>query len=240
MPAGVSMRHGREIVTDMRILLIDDDAKLARIIVRVLNQEHFDVDWAADGETGLDLALAGAHDALIVDRMLPKLDGLALLRELRAQGVGTPALILTALGDVPERVLGLDAGADDYLGKPFAFDELLARLRALLRRAPQPLRDEVVTVGDVQVDLRAHTVRKAGRPVPLSPREYALLETLVLNRGSVVSRDRLLERVWGYEADPQGNVVDLYVHYLRRKLDGGRPGRDRLIRTVRGAGYIVQ
>jgi DNA-binding response OmpR family regulator len=223
----------------MRVLLIEDDLRLARIIARVLEQERFVVDLAADGDTGLDLALTGAYDILIVDRMLPGKDGVAVIKALRAERVATPALMLTARSELPERVEGLDAGADDYLGKPFAFEELLARLRALARRAERPLVPKVVTIGDVTLDLSAHLVRRDGQPVELSPREYALLETLVRNRGRVLTRDQLLERVWGYDADPQGNVVDLYVHYLRRKLDSGKSDRESLIRTVRGAGYVI-
>lgn len=223
----------------MRVLLIEDDLRLARVIARVLEQERFDVDLAPDGETGLDLALTGAYDILIVDRMLPGRDGIAVIKALRAEQVSTPVLMLTARSELPERVEGLDAGADDYLGKPFAFEELLARLRALARRTERPLLPDVVTIGDVTINLSAHTVQRAGQPVELSPREYALLELLVRNRGRVLSRDQLLERVWGYEAEPQGNVVDLYVHYLRRKLDGNGSDRDSLIRTVRGAGYMI-
>ena len=224
----------------MRILVIEDDARLARIVERVLKQERFDVDLAHDGESGLDLALSGAYDALVVDRMLPGRDGLAIVRELRAARVETPALMLTARSELPERVEGLNAGADDYLGKPFAFEELLARLRALLRRADRPLRDEVVRIGDVTVNLTGHSVERAGHEIELTQREFALLETLLRHRGHVVSRDQLLERVWGYDADPRGNVVDLYVYYLRKKLDPAGGDRERVIRTVRGAGYLVR
>jgi DNA-binding response OmpR family regulator len=224
----------------MRILVIEDDARLARIVERVLKQERFDVDLAHDGETGLDLALSGTYDALIVDRMLPGRDGVAIVRELRAARVDTPALMLTARSDLPERIEGLDAGADDYLGKPFAFEELLARLRALLRRSDRPLREEVVQIDGVTVNLAAHTVERAGHAVELTQREFALLETLLRHRGRVVSRDQILERVWGYDADPRGNVVDLYVYYLRKKLDPEGRDRERVIRTVRGAGYVVR
>jgi DNA-binding response OmpR family regulator len=224
----------------MRILIIEDDTRLARIVERVLKQEHFDVDLADDGETGLDLALTGTYDALIVDRMLPGRDGLAIVRELRAARVDTPALMLTARSELPERVEGLDAGADDYLGKPFAFEELLARLRALLRRVDRPLREEVVELDGLTVNLTAHTVERRGHTIELTPREFALLETLLRHRGRVVTRDQLLERVWGYDADPRGNVVDLYIYYLRKKLDPDGRDRDRLIRTVRGAGYLVR
>jgi DNA-binding response OmpR family regulator len=223
----------------MRILVIEDDERLAQVIARVLRQERFEVDLAYDGESGLDQALSGIYDAVILDWMLPGRDGPAIVRELRAVRVGTPVVMLTAKGELPERVAGLDAGADDYLAKPFAFAELLARLRALLRRGERPLLEPATTIGAVTIDFDAHSVFLQGEPVELSPREYALLEALARNRGRVLSRDQLLERVWGYDAEPQGNVVDLYVHYLRRKLDPGGEGTEPLIRTVRGAGYLI-
>lgn len=222
----------------MRILVIEDDVRLADVIARVLRQERFEVDIAHDGETGLDSALGGIYDAIVLDWMLPRRDGPSLLRELREARVATPVLMLTARGELPERVAGLNAGADDYLAKPFAFAELIARLRALLRRGERPLVEPVVTIGDVTIDFTSHTARHGAQVVDLSPKEFALLEVLVRNRGHVLSRDQLLERVWGYDADPQGNTVDLYIHYLRRKLD--RDGdATPLIRTVRGAGYLV-
>jgi DNA-binding response OmpR family regulator len=223
----------------MRILVIEDDARLARVIARVLQQEHFDVDLAHDGETGLDQALTGAYDALIVDWMLPGRDGVAIVRELRAERVDTPALMLTARGEMPQRVEGLNAGADDYLGKPFAFEELLARLRALLRRGERPLLAPVMTIGEIAIDFASHAVSRGGQPVPLSPREFALLELLARHRGQVLSRDQILERVWGFDADPRGNVVDLYIHYLRRKLDPDGQDAQPLIQTIRGAGYLI-
>jgi DNA-binding response OmpR family regulator len=171
--------------------------------------------------------------------MLPQRDGVEIIRELRAAQVATPVLMLTARGELPQRVHGLNAGADDYLAKPFAFAELIARLRALVRRGDRPLRDPTITIGDVAIDFTSHMVLLQGQPIELSPREFALLETLVRNRGRVLSRDQLLERVWGYDADPQGNIVDLYIHYLRRKLDPKRQGVESLIRTVRGAGYLI-
>ncbi|MCC7023455.1 MAG: response regulator transcription factor [Thermomicrobiales bacterium] len=219
--------------------MIEDDARLARVIARVLQQEHFDVDLAHDGETGLDQALTGAYDALIVDWMLPGRDGVAIVRELRAEHVDTPALMLTARGEMPQRVEGLNAGADDYLGKPFAFEELLARLRALLRRGERPLLEPVMTIGEIAIDFASHAVSRGGQPVPLSPREFALLELLARHRGQVLSRDQILERVWGFDADPRGNVVDLYIHYLRRKLDPDGQDAQPLIQTIRGAGYLI-
>jgi DNA-binding response OmpR family regulator len=226
-------------LTTMRILVIEDETRLAMIISRLLKQERFEVDLAHEGERGLELALTGGYDALIVDRMLPRQDGLEVVRALREEGIETPVLMLTARSELPERVEGLNAGADDYLGKPFAFEELLARLRALLRRSERPFVAEEVTVGDTTVNLTTHAVQRAGQEVALTPKEYALLETLVRNRGRVLSRDQLLERVWGYDAEPRGNVVDLYVFYLRRKLNPEGCGREPLIRTVRGSGYVV-
>ena len=225
----------------MRVLVIEDEEKLASIIARVLTAERLDVEVAHRGDDGLELALSGTYDVLIVDRMLPGKDGVTLIRELRAAGIGTPALVLTALSELPNRVEGLDAGADDYLGKPFAFEELLARLRALARRTERPLVSTGLQVGDIAIDLDGRRVLRAGAPIELSHREFALLEVLARNRGRVMSRDELLERVWGYDADPQGNVVELYVHYLRRKLDPpGCPAAASTIRTVRGVGYQLR
>jgi DNA-binding response OmpR family regulator len=223
----------------MRILIVEDDERLARVMERVLLQERFTVDLAADGETGLESALTGIYDALIVDWMLPRRDGVQLIRELRAEHVATPVLMLTARGEIPQRVEGLNAGADDYLGNPFAFDELIARLRALARRRDKPLSEPTEMIGAVRIDFASHTVSREGLPIELSPREFAVLEVLVRHRGQVLSRDQILERVWGYDADPHGNPVDLYVHYLRRKLDPNRVDAEPVIRTVRGAGYVV-
>src|SRR3954447_7487026 len=165
----------------MRILVIEDDERLARVIARVLRQERFDVDLAPDGNAGLEQALTGAYDVLVVDWMLPGRDGLEIIRELRAEHIATPALILTARGEMPQRVEGLDAGADDFLSKPFAFEELLARLRALLRRGERPLLDPEIRIGEVTVDFAARAVARAGHPIALSPREFALLEILARN-----------------------------------------------------------
>ena len=222
----------------MRVLLIEDEARLASLLQRLLRTERIDADIAATGDEGLELALSGAYDVLIVDRMLPGVEGLEIIRQLREADLATPALVLTARADLPERVEGLNAGADDYLGKPFAFEELLARLRALMRRADRPLLPATLRSGPVELNLDQHTVTNRGEPVELTQREYLLLETLMRNRGRVLERDELLERVWGYDADPQGNVVELYIHYLRRKLDPPTAtASSSLIRTVRGVGY---
>lgn len=223
----------------MRVLIVEDEERLAELIGKVLRQEHIESEIASDGAAGLDLALTGVFDVIVLDRMLPEVDGIEVIAELRAAGAQTPILMLTALGELPERVEGLNAGADDYLGKPFAFEELIARIRTLGRRSARVIVDDIQELGPVRIDLSRHRVTRDGRPIDLSPREFAMLETMVRNRGQVLSRDQLLERVWGYDADPQGNVVDLYVHYLRRKLDPQHDDHQSLIRTVRGAGYMV-
>ncbi len=222
----------------MRVLVVEDERELAKIIGSVLVEERFDVDLAFDGVEGLDMALTGNYDVIVLDRLLPKLDGLDVCRQLRAGEVDTPVLILSALGDLPQRVEGLDIGADDYLGKPFAFEELLARIRALGRRTSQAALPVLLEVGPIRLDQQRRTVELSGSPVDLSHREFALLEYLMRNAGQVLSRDQILERVWGYEADLAGNAVDLYIHYLRRKL--GQPGKPAPIETVRGAGYVLR
>ena len=223
----------------MRVLLIEDEARLSSIIQRVLRAERLDVDVADRGDDGLEAALNGNYDVLIVDRMLPGMDGITLINRLREDGIETPALMLSALSDMPRRVEGLNAGVDDYLAKPFAFEELLARIRALARRRHRPVIDEQLEAGPILVGLANRTVTCNDEPIELTQKEFSLLETLVRNRHRVVTRDELLERVWGYDANPQGNVVELYVHYLRRKLDQEN-ARESLIRTVRGAGYQIR
>lgn len=221
----------------MRVLVVEDETRLAELIARRLRHECYDVDLAADGLEGLDRALTGSYDVIVLDRMLPELDGLDLCRRLRRSQIPTPVLMLTARRELEERVEGLNAGADDYLGKPFAFSELLARIRALTRRAERPLLAAPLSVGDLTLDAQRHRVMHGGQEVDLTPREFALLEYLMRNAGQVVSRDQILQRVWGYDSEPEGNVVDLYIHYLRRKL-GDRRGST--ISTVRGLGYTVR
>lgn len=223
----------------MRILIVEDERRLTQLMHRVLSQERFDVEVAHDGLTGLDRALAGGYDAIVVDRMLPGLDGVALIRELREARVSTPVLMLTARTELHERVEGLDAGADDYLGKPFAFEELIARLHALARRTDRPLLEAVIEVGPLRIDLAGGTVACDGEIVPLTRREFALLEALARNRGHILSRDQLLEKVWGYDADPQGNVVELNIHHIRRKIAEICPDAPTVVTTVRGAGYLM-
>jgi DNA-binding response OmpR family regulator len=221
----------------MHLLLVEDEPRMAELVRRVLVAEHHTVDVAPDAVTALGFAGSAGYDVLILDRGLPDLDGLELLRLLRARGVAAPALMLTALGSVEHRVQGLDAGADDYLAKPFAFSELLARIRALARRAT-PAGDARLSVGDLELDEERHVARVGGAAVDLSAREFALLAYLMRNTDRVVTRQQILDAVWGAEPDVYSNVVDLYVSYLRRKL--GELDRGDLIRTVRGVGYSLR
>jgi DNA-binding response OmpR family regulator len=221
----------------MHILLCEDEPKLAALIKRVLTSERHVVDHVTDGSSALALAASGEYDVAILDRMLPDIDGLAVVRGLRAKGVTTPVLMLTALGSVDHRVAGLDAGADDYLPKPFAFAELLARIRALARRDSAPATSPLAA-GDLELDETRHVARVGDQTVDLSAREFALLGYLIRHLGQVLSRRQILDAVWGAEPDVYSNVVDLYVHYLRRKLaDLG--SSDRLA-TVRGVGYVLR
>jgi two-component system, OmpR family, response regulator len=220
----------------MRILLVEDEVKMARALRRGLEQEGHAIDVSTDGNDGLSKALEYDYDAVVLDVMLPGRDGFSICRELRASGRWSPVLMLTARDAVDDRIRGLDAGADDYLVKPFAFGELLARLRALVRRGPTE-RPPVISVGDVELDPAAHTVTRSGTTVDLSAREFALLEFLMRHPGEVLSRSRILEQVWDYSYSGFSNVVDVYVAYLRRKLE--RPFRRPLIRTVRGVGYAL-
>jgi two-component system, OmpR family, response regulator len=222
----------------MRILLIEDDRDAASWLVKGLKEAGHVTDLAADGEEGLALAREGRHDVMIVDRMLPKLDGLSVIKTLRSDGVMTPALILSALGEVDEKVKGLRAGGDDYLAKPYAFAELLARIDSLARRPTAGPQHTRLAVGDLEMDLLARTVRRAGTPILLQPREFKLLEYLMRNAGQVVTRTMLLENVWDYHFDPQTNVIDVHISRLRGKID--KDFDKPLLRTVRGAGYMVR
>jgi two-component system, OmpR family, response regulator len=219
----------------MKLLVIEDDREAAAYIAKGLNESGYVVDTAAEGRDGLFMATGGGYDALIVDRMLPGMDGLSVIAALRAAEVKTPVLILSALGAVDDRVKGLRAGGDDYLVKPFAFAELLARIEALLRRGPGAGAATRLKIGDLEMDLLAREVTRQGKKIELLPREFRLLEFLMRHAGQVVTRTMLLENVWDYHFDPQTNVIDVHVSRLRQKLD---KGFDRaLLHTVRGAGY---
>jgi DNA-binding response OmpR family regulator len=221
----------------MHILVCEDEPKLAALIKRVLTSERHVVDLVTDGSSALALAAGGEYDVAIFDRMLPDIDGLAVVRGLRAKGVSTPVLMLTALGSVDHRVAGLDAGADDYLPKPFAFAELLARVRALARRDSAPGTGPIAA-GDLELDETRHVARVGEKAVDLSAREFALLGYLIRHLGQVLSRRQILDAVWGAEPDVYSNVVDLYVHYLRVKL--AQLDRADRLRTVRGVGYVLR
>jgi two-component system OmpR family response regulator len=222
----------------MRILLIEDDSSVAEFIVRGFREGGHTIDHADNGKDGLFLATTEDYDALIVDRMLPKVDGLSIIRTLRASDDHTPALILSALGQVDDRVKGLQAGADDYLTKPFAFSELEARLDALARRAQGKATTETeLSVGDLEMDLLSREVRRGGKTIALQPRDFQLLEYLMRHAGQVVTRTMLLENVWDYHFDPQTNVIDVHISRLRAKVD--KDFDSQLIHTIRGAGYKI-
>jgi len=222
----------------MKVLVVEDDRQTAAYLAKGLGESGYTVDHAGEGREGLILATSGTYDVMILDRMLPGMDGMALLRALRAAGIGTPALILSALGSVDDRVQGLRAGGDDYLVKPFAFSELLARIEALLRRGAIAATTTKLRVADLEVDLLTRAVKRGDKPIELLPREFQLLEYLMRNTGHVVTRTMLLEHVWDYHFDPQTNVIDVHISRLRQKLDKqfDRP----LLHTVRGAGYCLR
>ncbi len=222
----------------MRALLVEDDETIAEFVARGLGEAGFAVDRAADGEAGLDAALHQSYDVAVVDVMLPKRDGLAVIDELRRRGITTPVLILSARRSVDDRVRGLQAGGDDYLTKPFAFAELLARVQALVRRATRTPEPTTLTVADLVLDLLSRRVTRGGASIELRPREFALLEYLMRNAGTVVSKTMILSRVWEYSFDPQTNVVDVLVSRLREKID--RPFEKKLLHTVRGVGYVLR
>jgi len=222
----------------MHILVIEDDAGTASYLQKGLAESGHSVDHAADGKDGLFLAMEGSYDALIVDRMLPQLDGLTIIQTLRAAEIQTPVLILSALGEVDDRVKGLKAGGDDYLVKPFALTELLARLEALARRVDVTRTETSFQVGDLHVDLLSRTVKRAGQGIDLQPLEFRLLQYLVRHAGQVVTRTMLLENVWDYRFDPQTNVIDVHISRLRAKID--KPFGYPLLHTIRGAGYMLR
>ena len=222
----------------MRILLIEDDQKIASFVVKGLKAAGYAVDRASDGEEGLHLALTEPYDAAIVDIMLPGLDGLTVIERMRKERVNTPVIILSAKGSVDDRVKGLQRGGDDYLTKPFAFSELLARVQALLRRASRASEPTRLTVGDLSIDLLTREVVRGGKGIELQPLEFSLLEYLMRNPGRVVSKTMIMEHVWDYNFDPQTNVVEVRISRLRDKIDRGFDRK--LIHTVRGVGYVLK
>jgi two-component system OmpR family response regulator len=222
----------------MRALLVEDDATIAEFVTRGLREGGFAVDHAADGEEGLEAARTQPYDVAIIDLMLPKRDGLSVIEDMRRAGIATPVLILSARRSVDDRVRGLQTGGDDYLTKPFAFAELLARVQALVRRASRSPEPTTLTYDDLVLDLLSRRVTRGGKPIELRPREFALLEYLMRNAGKVVSKTMILSHVWDYNFDPQTNIVDVLVSRLREKID--RPFEKKLLHTVRGVGYVIR
>lgn len=222
----------------MRVLVVEDDNKIASFVVKGLKQNGFAVDRCADGEEGLALARSTPFDVAVVDIMLPKLDGLSLVRKLRTEKIQIPVIILSAKASVDDRVKGLQAGGDDYLTKPFAFSELLARIQALIRRSSNVAEPTRLSVGDLTLDLLGREVVRSGRSIELQAREFALLEYLMRHPGRVVTKTMILEHVWDYSFDPQTNVVDVLVHRLRGKVDKEFP--KKMIQTIRGVGYVIK
>lgn len=224
--------------TPMKILVIEDDREAADYMVKAFAEAGHTAHVASDGETGFALADAGDYDVMVIDRMLPRRDGLSVIAALRSRGNKTPVLILSALGEVDDRVTGLRAGGDDYLTKPYAFSELLARVEVLSRRVGAKEVETVYRTGDLELDRLSHTVRRAGREIVLQPREFRLLEYLMRHAGQVVTRTMLLENVWDYHFDPQTNVIDVHVSRLRGKIEKGFDSA--ILHTVRGAGYMLK
>jgi DNA-binding response OmpR family regulator len=222
----------------MRVLVVEDDPEISRFIVRGLTEEHHFVDLVTDGSAALDMVAAEEYDAVILDLMLPEVDGFEVCRRMRASGIDTPVIMVTARDAVPDRISGLDGGADDYLVKPFAFEELVARLRALARRGRSRQMTRGLTYGPILVDPMAHTVEVDGHPIALTATEYRLLEFLVRRAEAIVTRDQLAQHVWGGDYDPTSNNADVYVGYLRRKLQAATP--EPLIHTMRGLGYMLK
>ena len=222
----------------MRILVVEDDKKIASFVKKGLEAAGFAVDHASDGEEGLHLALTESYDAAIIDLMLPKLDGLTLIENIRKDRINTPIIILSAKGSIDDRVRGLQTGSDDYLTKPFAFSELLARVQALIRRSTGTSEPTTLSLADLTMDLLAREIYRGGKKIELQPREFSLLEYLMRNAGKVVSKTMIMEHVWDYHFDPQTNVVEARVSRLRDKIDKGFG--DKLIHTVRGVGYVLK
>ena len=225
----------------MRLLVVEDQKDLNEIIVRKLEREGYAVDCCYDGKDALDYLFGAEYDGIILDILLPGMTGLGVLKELRGKGDDTPVLLLTALGDLDDRVAGLDAGADDYMVKPFEFDELLARIRTMTRRKGTHA-GNVIKCGDIEMNTAAHSVTRNGEFIELTAREYNILEYLLHNKGKVISRDNLSSHVWNYDYDGGSNVIDVYVHHLRKKLENDDDGNkyDRIIETIKGVGYIIR
>jgi len=221
----------------MRILVVEDEKKVASFIKKGLEEEGYAVDLAPDGEEGLALGLAHVHDLIVLDIRLPKMDGLRVLQALRQDQVTAPVLLLTVRATIEDKVLGLDAGADDYLTKPFAFEELVARVRALLRRRAET-EPTVLRLDDLRLDPARRTVTRGGEKIDLTPREFALLDYFMRNPGRVLTRTMIAEHVWDYSFDTSTNVIDVYVNYLRKKIDSGR--EPKLLHTIRGVGYVLK
>ncbi len=221
----------------MRLLVIEDEQKVANFIKQGLEEEGYAVDHAADGASGLQMALEGLHDVIVLDVMLPKLDGLSVLQQLRQETITTPVLLLTVRATIEDKVLGLDAGADDYLTKPFAFEEFVARVRALLRRRAETA-PPVLRVADLTLDPARRVVSRGDQKIELTPREFALLDYFMRNPDRVLTRTMIANRVWDYSFDAATNVIDVYVNYLRKKIDTGH--EPKLLHTVRGVGYVLK
>lgn len=221
----------------MRILIVEDEKALANNLRRGLSEEGYSADVAYDGEEGGFMAETEPYDLIILDIMLPKKDGIAVLKNLRKEGIKTPVLMLTAKDAVSDKIRGLDSGADDYITKPFDFDELLARVRSLLRRKGE-VKSAVITIADLEIDTAGHQVKRGGKEIPLSAREYALLEYLAYNKEKVVSRTDISEHIYDYDFDLDSNIIDVYINFLRNKIDKGFD--KKLIHTIRGAGYILK
>ncbi len=222
----------------MKVLIVEDDKKIASFIVKGLKQSGFSVDHASDGEEGVNLCLSQSYDAVVVDLMLPKLDGLSLINQLRKKNVNTPVIILSAKRSVDDRIKGLQAGGDDYLTKPFSFSELLARLQALVRRATKTAASTHLNVGELHLDLLSREVQRGERKIDLQAREFSLLELLMRNQGHVMSKTLIMEHVWDYDFDPQTNVVDVLICRLRNKVD--KTADSKMIHTLRGVGYVLK
>ena len=221
----------------MRILVVEDEQDLNRILAKTLTAEGYSVDACFDGMEALDYLEGAEYDAVVLDVMMPRMDGFSLLAQMRESGSETPVIFLTAKDSVPDRVRGLDAGADDYLVKPFSFDELSARLRVMTRKKYGG-KTGIISVGDLTVDTAARRVERAGREISLSAKEYELLQYLVMNKGVVLSREKIEDHIWNYDYEGGTNVVDVYIRYLRKKIDEGED--IKLIHTVRGAGYVIK